>query len=278
MMKKSNGDIMNTTNEKYFILFLLFFAINIFAKSDIDFNEVFNNKNACFLLYDLTANKMLTHYNNKQCAVRISPCSTFKVALALMAFDLGILKDENTVIKWDGITRDLSEWNKDQTPKTWLQYSTVWVSQWITPQLGALKIQNYLNDFQYGNRDISGGIDHFWLSSSLKISGNEQLKFLIRLWQNKLALSTAAINHTKKSLYSEKLENGATIYEKTGSGFVNGSNGKSDRIGWFVGYLFFNHHDYVFVTNFIDETDSKISSGLEAKDITKKILKQGVIS
>ena len=31
---------------------------------------------------------------------RISPCSTFKMALSLMGYDAGILKDENTPV-WD---------------------------------------------------------------------------------------------------------------------------------------------------------------------------------
>lgn len=259
--------------KKYFIFILFFFLVNVFAKDDIDFSGIFGKKNGCFILYDLTANRTLIHFNDNQCRMRIPPCSTFKIPLAIMSFDMSLLKDENTVIKWDGIARDLPEWNQDQTPKTWLQYSTVWVSQLLTPQLGVTKMKKYLADFQYGNKDISGGITHFWLSSSLEISGNEQLNFLIRLWRNNLAVSASAMNLTKKFLYSEKLENGGTIYGKTGAGFINNFDSKnSSRVGWFVGYLTAGKRNYVFVTNFIDKQDSKISRGAEAKNITKQIL------
>ena len=141
--------------KRYILLLLLcLFAINIYAKNDLNFDKIFAKKKACFILYDLTADKTAFHYGDKQCAIRISPCSTFKIPLALMAFDQSIFKNENTLIKWDGISRDYPDWNKDQTPKTWLQYSTVWVSKWLTPQLGAVKIKQYLNNFHYGNKNI----------------------------------------------------------------------------------------------------------------------------
>jgi beta-lactamase class D len=35
----------------------------------------------------------------------------------------------------------------------------------------------------YGNQDISGGIDQFWLSSSLKISPKEQADFMEALYK-----------------------------------------------------------------------------------------------
>jgi len=256
--------------KKYVLLLLgCCFAVSTFAENDINFGEIFVKKEGCFILYDLTENKIIERYNEKQCAKRISPCSTFKIPLALMAFDQGILKNENEIIKWDGISRGLADWDKDQTPKTWLQYSTVWVSQWLTPQLGAAKIESYLNDFQYGNKDMSGGITRFWLASTLKISADEQLNFLKRLWQNQLSVSDFAIRTTKNALYAEKTATGGTFYSKTGSGFDNEGN----RLGWAIGYLSSNNHDYVFITNFTSKVTSKIAAGQEAKGITEQVIR-----
>jgi beta-lactamase class D len=257
--------------QRSLILLSFFLAVNVFAKSNIDLTAIFGKKHGCFILYDLDASKTVIHYNAKHCATRMPPCSTFKIALALMAFDRKIFQNENTVIKWDHVVHEFPDWNKDQTPKTWLQYSTVWVSQWITPQLGTAAITNYLQNFQYGNNDPSGGITKFWLSSTLKISADEQLNFLIRLWQNKLAVSPAAMNFTKSAIYAEKLDDNSIIYGKTGSGYVNNAN-----IGWFVGYLSSHEHNYVFITNFISKADKKVLSGNEAKDLTKKILRQSI--
>lgn len=204
-----------------------------------------------------------------------------------MAFNQGILQDENTLIKWDNINRDFAQWNQNQTPKTYLQYSTVWVSQWITPQIGMKKIKHYLADFNYGNQDMSGGITKAWLSSSLKISADEQVDFLKRLWQEDLPISANAVALTKKSIYSEKLPNGDILQGKTGSGFLDGRENPNTRyLGWFVGYL--NHHqnEYVVVTNYIDLTSpnnlssrsktnfvtNAISAGNQAKIFTEIIL------
>ncbi|MCL5261472.1 MAG: penicillin-binding transpeptidase domain-containing protein [Gammaproteobacteria bacterium] len=231
-------------------------------------------KSTCFILYDLTTNKVLMRENAKQCQMRFSPCSTFKIPLALMAFDQGIFKDENIKIKWDGVARENSNWNKNQTPKTWLQYSTIWVSQLITQQLGEDKIKYYLEKFHYGNTDISGGITKFWLSSSLKISADEELIFLKHLWKNQLAVSPTAIALTKKLLPVEKTVNNNTFYEKAGTGFLNGENANNGVIGWFVGFLTTKKHDYVFVTISIDYPSSKVSSGLKAKEITENNLRQ----
>ena len=70
------------------------------------------------------------------CKKRVSPASTFKVPLALMAFDAGILKDEGSGMKWDGTKTSRQEWNRDQTAASWMKYSVVWFSQRLTPQLG----------------------------------------------------------------------------------------------------------------------------------------------
>lgn len=259
-------------------LFVLIFLSSFNATaSSINFQKVFSGKDACFILYDLQANKTVIRYNKKRCAKRVFACSTFKIPIALMAFDQGILKDENMQVKWDGIDKGLANWNQDQTPKTWLQYSTVWVSQWIVPQIGMQTMQRYLADFKYGNQDMSGGITKAWLSSTLKISGDEQLDFLKRLWRGELAISPHAIKLTKQSIYAEVLENGDTIYGKMGSGFLDGCNNADGwRVGWFVGYLIRDKKDYVFVTNFSDKNQPSQNApkfgGQEAESITKQIL------
>jgi len=72
------------------------------AQAKPNFAATFAGRDGCFELYDLSANKLVARYNPARCAKRLWPQSTFKVPLSLMAFDAGILKDENTSIKWDG--------------------------------------------------------------------------------------------------------------------------------------------------------------------------------
>src|SRR5262245_58680018 len=66
-----------------------------------DYEQLFKGRNGCFRLHDLTSGKDIAVYNPTRCRERISPCSTFKVPLALMAFDKGVLKDANSGFPWD---------------------------------------------------------------------------------------------------------------------------------------------------------------------------------
>src|SRR5262249_11385373 len=104
--------------------------------AEADYASLFVGRDGCFELYDLKTNKTITRSNPKRCATRLSPCSTFKVPISLMAFDAGILKDENSSLKWDGTQYSRKEWNQDQTAATWMSRSVVWFSQRLTPQLG----------------------------------------------------------------------------------------------------------------------------------------------
>lgn len=241
------------------LLATLPFAAQAKEITQAQYKQVFKNDNACFILYNVNQHKIVSEYNpHNRCNERISPNSTFKIPLSLMAFNQGIIT-QDTVFKWDGVERALPQWNQDQTPHTWLQYSTIWVSQEITPQLGQARIQHYLAGFNYGNQDFSGdpgmnnGLTYAWLSSSLKISAIEQLNFLNAMLNNQLPINNDAVINTEKNLYLGKLANGASYYGKTGSG-RHGNNEREPnpsqlREGLFEGFIQQGNQQYIFVSN-----------------------------
>jgi beta-lactamase class D len=251
-----------------------------------DYAERFKNFNACFILYSVNEHKIISEYDPKnRCSDRIAPDSTFKIAISLMAFNQGIITQDST-FKWDGTKKDLPDWNQDQTPRSWLKYSTLWVSQLLTPQLGEARIKHYLAAFNYGNQDFSGdpgknnGITHAWLASSLKISAVEQLNFLKAMLSHQLPLTDSAVENTKKNMYQGKLDNGADYYGKTGAG----RHGRNERLtnpsklrdGWFVGFIENGSQQYIFVSNLSDKiipapTDKAYGSVI-LKPITIKLL------
>lgn len=248
-------------------LVLLTTTFNLSAKNITtqEFAKNFKDYDACFMIYDVKAKKVVSEYNpHNRCSQRIAANSTFKVPLSLMAFDDGLIK-QDTTFKWNGEKCFLDTHERDHTPATWMQHSVVWVSQLLAPQLGADKMKHYLAAFQYGNQDMSGdpgknnGLTHSWLGSSLQISGKEQLNFLNGMLNNTLPISQDAINYTKQNMYLGKLENGAEIYGKTGSG----RHGRNERLenpskkrdGWFVGFIEKNNQQYIFVSNLTDKVD-----------------------
>jgi len=132
------------------------------------------NVNGSFVLYDLNRNQF-SRYNPERCAERFIPASTFKIVNALIGLETGVIPDPDYTIQWDGATYDVPAWNQDHTLRTAMQNSVVWYYQELARRVGRDKMQPYLDAANYGNRDISGQIDSFWLEGGLKISPNEQI-------------------------------------------------------------------------------------------------------
>ena len=247
------------------------------AHAKPNFERVFGTRDGCFELYDLTNNKLVARYNPKHCATRVSPQSTFKVPLSLMAFDAGLLKSDRSAMKWDGKRTARPEWNRNQTAASWMKLSVVWFSQRLTPKLGLPRIKRYLAQFRYGNQDFSGGITKAWLQSSLLISPDEQLRFWQRFWREDLPVSKHAFAMTKKITYLGTSPRGWALNGKTGSGAMVSDKGKLLRgMGWFVGHVARGGHEYVFVTHYSDRSPprDKRPPGWIARDMSTRILGQ----
>ena len=251
------------------LLFLLLAQIRVMALDLFDKENYFSAYDSgCFVLYDTEKDTYLI-YNLKQAEKRLSPCSSFKIYNSMIGLETGVIKDENFVIKWDGTDYELfAEWNRDHTLKSAIKYSVVWYYKELARRVGEEKMQCFLDKLNYGNRDISGGIDNFWLRSSIKISALEQIELLKKLLNYDLPFSVRTINILKDILILEKTDN-FTLSGKTGSAFEDGKW----LIGWFVGYIVVDNNTYVFATNIEGEG----AKGTEAKKITCAILKDLMI-
>lgn len=259
----------------FFLVFLLTSCSQIKEKSD----SPFVNMRGCFLLYNLKSNTF-DKIIGETCSERFPACSTFKVPLAVMAFDSGVLKDEKQVLKWDGKKRMLSVWDQDHSGSTWLKESVVWFSQRITPLIGEKKVQKYLDAFDYGNKDISTGLTSAWLNApndpkgSLALSAYEQVEFMKKLWTNSLPASQRSMDLTRDISYLETSKNGFRLSGKTGSNGFNAD--RTIQFGWFIAHLSRDGEEYIAVTNISDlaPVEGKSYGGTRAKEITKKMLEK----
>lgn len=240
--------------------------------------EYFTNLRGCFLLYNMKTKAFEKIIGEEVCREQLPACSTFKVPLAVMAFDSGIIKDKNATLKWDGVKNDLMAHNQDHSAVTWMKDSVVWVSQRITPALGTKKLQKYLNDFDYGNKDISQGLRTAWLarpgdnSTALKISAYQQVEFMEKLWTDRLPASKQALQVTRELTYLEDSPKGYRLNGKTGSNSFE--HNRSLKFGWFVAHLERSSQQYIAVTNIADlqPQSNPGYGGPRAKDLTKRIL------
>ena len=231
-----------------------------------ELEKFFQGSEGAFVLLDLNRNQYI-RYNPKRCSERFLPASTFKIMNSLIGLETGVIPDENYVIKWDGTQYEIPSWNQDHTLKTAIQNSVVWYYQALARRVGKEKMQQYVDSVHYGNQDISGQIDTFWLEGGLRISADEQVEFLKRLYQGDLPFSQRSKNIVKQILVLEKTE----TYQ------LRGKTGSVQRItpheGWFVGYLETQGNVYFFATNYETLSPDGLANGDTAKKMSQDILR-----
>ena len=159
------------------------------------------------------------------------PASTFKVPHALFALDAGVIRDEFQVFRWDGQERRVRSWNRDQDLRSSMRNSTVWVYQHVARELGEESERRYLEKIGYGNAEVSGGIDRFWLDGGLRISALQQVEFLRQLYRNELPFR---VGHQRLVKDIMILEAGRDwiLRAKTGWHAREGAD-----LGWWVGWV-----------------------------------------
>ncbi|UXN57791.1 class D beta-lactamase [Phyllobacterium zundukense] len=179
------------------------------------------------------------------CDDRYTAASTFKVALALMGYDAGVLTDAHTPLwNWQEGIRAPTRDKKPVDPIIWQADSVLWYSRELARHVGAQRFSSYVGKFNYGNMDVSGepgksnGLSHAWITS-LTISPREQTDFIRRMLAHELPVSPAAINKTMAIVPTFNTESGWRVHGKTGSGWTRDTRGKIQRSrpeGWFVGW------------------------------------------
>lgn len=232
-------------------------------------------KTLCTLVADAADGRVLVEEGD--CAGRVTPASTFKIPLAVMGFDAGILQDAHAPVltirpgepDWMG-----DVWRQPTDPTRWLEYSVVWYSQRITHALGTERLTRYAQAFGYGNADFSGdpgkdnGLDRAWIASSLEISPREQVAFLRRLVRHDLPVSARALALTE-AIVQTFPAGGWTIHGKTGSAMPRRADGSFDRdhaFGWFVGWAQTDGRTLVFARLVQTERRGKTSPGVATRD------------
>ncbi|AZA84393.1 class D beta-lactamase [Chryseobacterium lactis] len=217
-----------------------------------------------FIMYD-QADDRYTIYNKEQISTPFTPASTFKICNSLISLETGVIKDENIVFKWDGKERPLDVWNKDTDMRDAFKNSTVWYYQELARRVGENRMKSWLKKSHYGNEDISGGIDAFWLSGGLRITPGEQIDFLRRLHDDKLPFSKRSMDIVKDIMIVSDTS-GTVIRAKPGAGKQG-----QQYVGWYVGYITTKDNVYYF-SNCIQSIEKKPDFGKARFEILNDIL------
>ncbi|WP_304942994.1 class D beta-lactamase [Vallitalea guaymasensis] len=225
------------------------------------YDKFFENYDGCFVMYDEISTNYLI-YNKEQVDERISPCSTFKILNSLIGLETGVIEGKEHMYKWDGKKYPFESWNQDHTLASAIANSVVWYYERLASEVGVEQMQKYLDMLDYGNKDISGGITKFWLTSSFEVSAREQVDLLYNLYHDNLPFS-------KKNM---TIVRDIITLESTDEYILSGKTGTAgySKIGWFVGTIQRDDKTFYFATNIVADDNA---TGSKAKEITLEILK-----
>ena len=201
---------------------------------------IMNNATGQFTLYNLARYRHSSYL----------PASTFKIINSLIGLQTGVIKNDSMIIPWDGVTRAIPEWNQDLSMYHAFRISSVPYYQEVARRIGKDTMTLWLDSLKYGLRTekehfkLRSAVDSFWLDNSIKVTPDEQLGIVKRLYFNQLPFYKSYQETVKRAMLQESNTKYRMGY-KTGLG----STEKGHPLGWIVGWIEENNHPYFFVLN-----------------------------
>lgn len=247
-------------------LFAFSFVVKGEALQDLpersEWSKFFSEANATgtIVVFDQRPHGRSGIFNSERAAARVSPASTFKIPHALFALDSGVVRDEFQTFKWDGKTRSIDVWNRDQDLRSSMRNSVVWVYEGFAAEIGDQRETDYLRKINYGNADVSGE-DPFWVEGNLSISATEQIEMLRRLYRNELPFK---IEH-------QRLVKDIMIVEAGRNWIIRAKTGWSGKIGWWVGWVEWPTGPVFFALNI--DTPGRMKDLPKREAITRDVLR-----
>jgi beta-lactamase class D len=163
---------------------------------------------------------------------RYLPHATFDPALALVGLEVGAVNDELEVFRWDGKPKPARSWERDHDLASGMCYGPAWMFQEIARRIGRARLRDWLERLDYGNGEVSGGTDLFWLQGGLRISAMEQVRFLHRLAEGRHCATQRAQRLVRGALCVERTS-AYTLFAKAGTS----SQAIRDPVWWWTGWI-----------------------------------------
>lgn len=251
----------------------MFICFILFAISSSDANEVVQNKpewekyfrefdaqGTIVILDERVDSQTRLVYNEERAKKRYSPASTFKIPHTLFALDAGVLRDEFQVFKWDGIVRSFPAHNQDQTLRSAMRNSALWVYEIFAQEIGFERAKEYLQRLDYGNADPSVEKGDYWIDGKLAISAHEQISFLKRLYRNELPFALA----------HQRLLKDVMVVEASKEWILRAKSGWQGQMGWWVGWVEWQNGAVFFALNI--DTPNRMADLSKREAIVRAIL------
>lgn len=230
------------------------------------------NVDGTFAMFDNITGEFTVYNLDRYRDSAYLPASTFKIINSLIGIETGRVKDSATVIPWDGVTRAIPEWNRDLKMFEAFRYSAVPWYQELARRIGKDTMQHWIDTLGYAQRYtkpvIKNNLDTFWLDNSVKITPDEQLGLVKKLYFGQLPFQPRSQRIVKNMMLMEDNSNYKLSYK---TGWAHTENGST--LGWIIGWIEENRHPYFFVLQ-LESPDHEFNMGSVRLDIVKDILRQ----
>jgi beta-lactamase class D len=219
-------------------------------------------------LYD-TRDGKLACSDAARCDKGYIPASTFKIANTIIGLETGVVSDADSPLPWDGKQYDNPDWNRDHTLRSAVQVSCVPCFQGIARKVGTAQMKDWVNRLDYGNRDIGGKIDFFWLGGALRISPFQQIDFLRRLDGGKLPIQERTLDTVRDVI---TLDVGPEHVLRGKTGYAAPPE-QPTEVAWFVGFVELGERRVFFAT-VLDGHGPDVDLRTVRRRVTESVLRE----
>jgi beta-lactamase class D len=201
------------------------------------------------------------------------PGGTFDIVSSLVGIQTGIVKDDSAIIHWDPALIIKPDCINDQVLLVDFQSSCDPAFGELARRIGKDTLKKWIDSVGYGNKDIEGGVDRFWQNDHLKITADEELGLVKKLYFDQLPFFQRTQRIVRNMMLKEDNANYRLSY-KTGQGStVWDDPNKGHAIGWVVGWIEENKHPYFIVLN-IESANANMDMEKTGVSMLRGILKQ----
>ncbi len=217
---------------------------------------IYNNGQSNFIIYNLNRYKDSSY----------SPAATFNILSSMIGLQNGIIPNESKVVAQDSAEKSTQQIFAGLSLADAFKTNSIPYFQSLSRNIGAKDLQYWIDSIKYGNKKMNT-IDSFWFNNSLKITSDEALGFVEKVYFNQLPFQKRAQNIVKKLMVKESNANYQLAYQMGTT-----MDEKNHQIGWIAGWVEENKHPYFFVVN--TESDKQYNMDTIKSTLLKPILKE----
>jgi beta-lactamase class D len=226
----------------------------------------------CFGLYD-NAKGHFAIYNLPRFRDSLySPASTFKIVHSLIGLQTGRVTNEKTAFAWNGVQTGNKDCERDMNMEDAFRISCPAWYQQLALKIGKDTLQQWLDTLGYASKKgrfaITNNANKFWLDNTLKITADEELGLMKKLYFDQLPFQKRPQEIVRKMMLWENNANYKLSY-KTGLAILPNTH----QLGWMVGWIEENKRPYFFVLQ-VELANAEQDMKAIRTNLLQQILKQ----